>query len=179
MWFLALALSVVMVAPVWAAASKPAGNPPPIPAPAPAPAPAPVPAPVLTFKVGAKVQVVGTNMLNVRTCPNLTVLGTQKLGASGVITGGTGALATGFHRWQVDFATGADGCVAQNLPSSSHDVLTGRIYRLPRTPHRAKRGVRSHEPRAGHPFGYHSPETPGLRCGRWQRESATATDRVA
>src|SRR4051812_35871553 len=68
---------------------------------------------LFAFGIGAKIQTVGS--FNVRQTPAGTVLGTQSLGSRGVVVGGpTVALLNGtaFTWWNIDFASGTDGWVA-------------------------------------------------------------------
>ena len=69
--------------------------------------------------IGVSVEVNAGTALNVRSqmlfdpAQDATnIIGTQPVGALGIITGGTGQIEEGFPRWFVDFETGVDGWVA-------------------------------------------------------------------
>jgi hypothetical protein len=68
------------------------------------------------FEIGARVTVINTKKLKVRSAPNsASTIGTQPGGATGTIVGGTGALVGGLHWWQINYDTGVDGYSPQEF----------------------------------------------------------------
>ncbi len=88
------------------------------------------------FEIGARVTVINTKKLKVRSAPNsASTVGTQPGGATGTIVGGTGALVGGFHWWQINYDTGVDGYSPQEfLQVTSSPPRTVSIDRFTATP---------------------------------------------
>ena len=71
------------------------------------------PPPVVSTKFQIDSSVQTTSTLNVRNTANGTLLGTQALGARGIVVEGP-VNSGGYNWWNIDYATGADGWSAEN-----------------------------------------------------------------